>query len=86
MAHMKEVRKLGETLFGILSVALKLEPEYLKGMGCSNGYDFVYNYYPHCPQPKLTLGAQGNSDPSFLTILLQDQIRGLQVFYEKSVD
>lgn len=83
MAHMKKVRKLGETLFGILSVALGLEPEYLKGMGCFNGYDFVYNYYLHCPQSKLTLGAQGHSDPLFLRILLQDQIGGLQVFYEK---
>ncbi|KAH9682101.1 hypothetical protein WN944_025978 [Citrus x changshan-huyou] len=82
MEYIKEVSKLGETLFEILSMALGLKPEYLNDMGCFNIYGFTCNYYPHCPQPKLTLGAKRHSDPSFLTILLQDQIGGLQVFYE----
>ncbi|KAH9764464.1 1-aminocyclopropane-1-carboxylate oxidase [Citrus sinensis] len=59
-----------------------LKPEYLKDMICFNLYLIVCNYYPHCPQPELTLGARRHSDPSFLTILLQDQICGLQVFHE----
>lgn len=82
MEYIKEVSKLGETLFEILSMALGLKPEYLNDMGCFNIYGFTCNYYPHCPQPELTLGARRHSDPSFLTILLQDQIGGLQVFYE----
>ncbi|GAY52580.1 hypothetical protein CUMW_142980 [Citrus unshiu] len=63
-------------------MALGLKPEYLKDMICFNLYLIVCNYYPHCPQPELTLGARRHSDPSFLTILLQDQICGLQVFHE----
>ncbi|ESR33427.1 hypothetical protein CICLE_v10006967mg [Citrus x clementina] len=78
-----EVKKQFYTLlFEILSMALGLKPEYLKDMGCFNLYLIVCNYHPHCPQPELTLGARRHSDPSFLTILLQDQICGLQVFHE----
>ncbi|ESR33424.1 hypothetical protein CICLE_v10007169mg [Citrus x clementina] len=70
MEYIREVTKLG------------LKPEYLKDMICFNLYLIVCNYYPHYPQPELTLGARRHSDPSFLTILLQDQICGLQVFHE----
>lgn len=40
------------------------------------------HYYPPCPQPELTLGVTKNSDNDFLTILLQDQIGGLQGLHE----
>ncbi|XP_071720415.1 feruloyl CoA ortho-hydroxylase F6H1-3-like [Rutidosis leptorrhynchoides] len=37
------------------------------------------NYYPICPNPELTVGVGGHSDVSTLTVLLQDQTRGLYV-------
>ena len=38
------------------------------------------NYYPPCPQPELTYGLPGHTDPNALTILLQDpRVAGLQV-------
>ncbi|MBA0752302.1 hypothetical protein Gogos_001147 [Gossypium gossypioides] len=37
------------------------------------------NYYPKCPNPELTVGVGRHSDVSTLTILLQDEIRGLFV-------
>ncbi|KAA0061396.1 protein DOWNY MILDEW RESISTANCE 6-like [Cucumis melo var. makuwa] len=38
------------------------------------------NYYPPCPQPELTYGLPGHTDPNALTILLQDiHVAGLQV-------
>lgn len=40
------------------------------------------HYYPACPEPELTQGIVKHSDPYFLTILLQDGIGGLQVYYE----
>nr|XP_043618575.1 probable 2-oxoglutarate-dependent dioxygenase SLC1 [Erigeron canadensis] len=39
----------------------------------------VINYYPACPQPQLTLGLPPHSDYGLLTLLLQDQIEGLQI-------
>ncbi|XP_068342279.1 probable 2-oxoglutarate-dependent dioxygenase SLC1 isoform X1 [Pyrus communis] len=39
----------------------------------------VVNCYPPCPQPDLTLGMPPHSDYGFLTILLQDEVEGLQI-------
>ncbi|KAL6006648.1 Protein DMR6-LIKE OXYGENASE 2 [Asimina triloba] len=39
----------------------------------------VINHYPRCPQPELTYGLPGHTDPNALTLLLQDQVSGLQV-------
>ncbi|XP_044487308.1 1-aminocyclopropane-1-carboxylate oxidase homolog 1-like [Mangifera indica] len=82
MAYIKSVSKLENTLFELLSMALALKPEHLKEMGCTEGFSIACHYYASCPQPDLTLGATKHSDPSFLTIVLQDQIGGLQVFHE----
>ncbi|XP_031285205.1 protein DMR6-LIKE OXYGENASE 2-like [Pistacia vera] len=42
----------------------------------------VVNYYPPCPQPDLTLGMPPHSDYGFLTLLLQDEVEGLQIQYK----
>ncbi|GER45421.1 2-oxoglutarate (2OG) and Fe(II)-dependent oxygenase superfamily protein [Striga asiatica] len=39
----------------------------------------VVNCYPPCPQPDLTLGMPPHSDYGFLTLLLQDRVKGLQI-------
>lgn len=39
----------------------------------------LLNYYPACPDPSLTLGVGGHSDPGMLTVLMQDEVGGLQV-------
>ncbi|KAI3441460.1 Fe2OG dioxygenase domain-containing protein [Psidium guajava] len=39
----------------------------------------VVNCYPRCPEPELTLGMPPHSDYGFLTLLLQDQVEGLQI-------
>ncbi|GAU41919.1 hypothetical protein TSUD_25600 [Trifolium subterraneum] len=40
------------------------------------------NFYPPCPQPDLTLGMPPHSDYGFLTLLLQDEVEGLQIQYQ----
>ncbi|KAJ0545972.1 putative flavanone 3-dioxygenase [Helianthus annuus] len=39
----------------------------------------MVNWYPACPQPQLTLGLPPHSDYGLLTLLLQDQVEGLQI-------
>lgn len=42
----------------------------------------VVNCYPPCPQPDLTLGMPSHSDYGFLTLLLQDDVQGLQIQFQ----
>ncbi|KAK9153140.1 hypothetical protein Sjap_000620 [Stephania japonica] len=73
------IMKLGGVLIELLSAALGLNPSYLNDIGCLEGLVILGHYYPECPEPKLTMGTTRHSDPGFLTILLQDQLGGLQV-------
>ncbi|XP_031379810.1 protein DMR6-LIKE OXYGENASE 2 [Punica granatum] len=43
----------------------------------------VVNCYPQCPEPDLTLGMPPHSDYGFLTLLLQDQVQGLQILHRE---
>ncbi|KAE8664698.1 1-aminocyclopropane-1-carboxylate oxidase-like protein 1 [Hibiscus syriacus] len=82
LEYSKHVKSFGEVIFGLLSEALGLDPDHLKDIGCSEGHTFGCQYYPACPEPDRTLGHVRHHDPDFLTILLQDQIGGLQVLHK----
>ncbi|CAM0948390.1 unnamed protein product [Alopecurus aequalis] len=83
-AYAKHVRNLWDTLFGLLSEALGIQPSHLADIGCNEGQMILCHYYPPCPEPELAVGTTRHSDPGFLTVLLQDDVGGLQVLHQKT--
>ncbi|TVU25192.1 hypothetical protein EJB05_27680, partial [Eragrostis curvula] len=74
-----QVQKLAATLLEFLSEAMGLPRTYLEEheAGCLDAV--LGHYYPPCPEPCLTMGTTRHCDPTFLTVLLQDSVGGLQV-------
>ncbi|KAI4373908.1 hypothetical protein MLD38_011967 [Melastoma candidum] len=81
MDYSERVKALGITLFELLSEALGLDRDYLRDMECAKGHTILCHYYPSCSEPHMTMGTTRHSDPSFITIVLQDNIGGLEVLY-----
>ncbi|ONK54942.1 uncharacterized protein A4U43_UnF9460 [Asparagus officinalis] len=77
--YCKKVRELTLILLEAISESLGLEKDYIEKALGKQAQHMAMNYYPRCPQPELTFGLPGHKDPNAITILLQDEVAGLQV-------
>lgn len=78
--YCREVRRLGYRLEELISESLGLEKDAVRNILGEQGQHMAVNFYPPCPEPELTYGLPGHTDPNALTILLQDlHVAGLQV-------
>ncbi|KAK8711405.1 hypothetical protein V6N13_146688 [Hibiscus sabdariffa] len=78
--YCKNTRKLARRLLEAISESLELERDYMNSAALGkHAQHMAINYYPPCPEPELTYGLPGHADPNAITILLQDNVPGLQV-------
>ncbi|XXG54180.1 hypothetical protein AAC387_Pa03g2128 [Persea americana] len=75
------IRGLVKELLKGVSESLGLVPCYLeKASELETGLQIlIANLYPRCPQPELAMGIPPHSDHGLLTVLMQNNVRGLQV-------
>ncbi|KAJ1380271.1 Oxoglutarate/iron-dependent dioxygenase [Sesbania bispinosa] len=78
----KEMIKLTNKILELLSEGLALERNVLKScLGEEEmELEMKINMYPPCPQPELALGVEPHTDMSALTLLVPNDVPGLQVW------
>lgn len=83
--YAKYLREVADKLFRDLSLGLGLEGHVLKEAvgGEEIEYLLKINYYPPCPRPDLALGVVAHTDLSSLTVLVPNEVPGLQVFKDE---
>lgn len=74
------MKKLAQMLLGLISESLGLPGSSIEEAVGEIYQNITVSYYPPCPQPELTLGLQSHSDMGAITLLIQDDVGGLQLY------
>ncbi len=78
LRYNEAVNVLKRELLGALSESLGLQSSFIDDL-CGEFQKSNSNYYPPCPEPQYAFGARPHSDPTTITLLLQDHVGGLEV-------
>ncbi|KAK7373121.1 hypothetical protein VNO80_06519 [Phaseolus coccineus] len=78
--YCKYLRGVVDKLLKSMSRGLELEEDELKEVANEEEMHYLLkiNYYPPCPCPDLVLGVPPHTDMSYLTILVPNEVQGLQ--------
>ncbi|XP_020550679.1 1-aminocyclopropane-1-carboxylate oxidase homolog 11-like [Sesamum indicum] len=79
--YMNQMINVRDVLSELLSEALGLSRDFLERLQCMKSEYLSCLYYPPCPEPDRTLGTVKHSDPTILTVLVQDDSGGLQIHH-----
>ncbi|KAJ7555153.1 hypothetical protein O6H91_05G024100 [Diphasiastrum complanatum] len=82
LEYTQALKPLAEQLFVALAESLGLHSTIFQEVFKAPDHHLMLNLYPPCPTPELTFGLASHSDPGGVTILLQDEVEGLQVFHK----
>ncbi|KAH6837841.1 2-oxoglutarate and oxygenase superfamily protein [Perilla frutescens var. hirtella] len=74
-----QMNSLAEKLLCLISESLGLPSSCIRDAIGEFYQNITVSYYPPCPQPELTLGLQSHSDMGAITLLIQDDVGGLEV-------
>lgn len=79
MEYGNRMKVLAQRLLGMISRSLNLPPKYVEEAIGEVYQNITISYYSPCPQPDLALGLQAHSDMGAITLLIQDDVGGLEV-------
>lgn len=77
--YSNNMKKLAQSLLCMISQSLGLPPSYIQDAVGEVYQNITFSYYPPCLQPELALGLQSHSDMGAITLLIQDDVGGLEV-------
>ena len=80
--YCEEMKELSLTIMELLELSLGVERGYYREFFADSSSIMRCNYYPPCPELERTLGTGPHCDPTALTILLQDDVGGLEVLVD----
>ncbi|KAJ7516019.1 hypothetical protein O6H91_22G039100 [Diphasiastrum complanatum] len=75
-----EIQKIGLVLLELMAESLDLQKSFFSQHFEKNATSVTrLNYYPPCPQPSMALGLYAHADTNSITVLIQNEIGGLQI-------